>query len=300
MNDFIVKIPSSTDDLFDDENPRPSPSVLVNEYDDEGTPTRAYLYSGDDPASWGGDAGLVGAWDASTGLQAGQSYDENGDIVGTPTYVVDADYWEKIRPLGNNEGRATGHLDSLRWAGHSEAKFLQNDSRYKDDEAPFALKISRVEITAPDPFPGWGWVVEMLSDDPMRDITARAVGIYSDPECTAYLYTTGAFVQDGSHDNNFYTECPAGQRTVNPEQVNFALLLGSVQEGFFNLPEGGGDTEALFWSKDQGAGSEWTSGVNYAVDDEVEYLGIDYICLQAHLSQPGWEPPNVPALWGVV
>lgn len=91
----------------------------------------------------------------------------------------------------------------------------------------------------------------MLSADPLRDITARGIGVYSDPECTAFLYTTGSFVQDGSHNNNFYTECPAGQRTPAPAQVNFALLLGSAQEGYFNLPEGGDDVEALFWSSDQ-------------------------------------------------
>jgi len=33
--------------------------------------------------------------------------------------------------------------------------------------------------------------------------------------------------------------------------VNFALLLGSAQEGFFNLFEGGDETQALFWTSDQ-------------------------------------------------
>ena len=89
----------------------------------------------------------------------------------------------------------------------------------------------------------------MISNDPGRDITARAIGVYSDPECTAYLYTTGAFVDDGS--GNYYTECPVGQRQPTDAQVNFALLLGAAQEGFFNLPEGGGDADAQFWQSDQ-------------------------------------------------
>jgi hypothetical protein len=42
---------------------------------------------------------------------------------------------------------------------------------------------------------------------------------------------------------------------------------------------------------------EWQSGVSYSVGDQVVYNSIMYECLQAHTSQLGWEPPNVPALW---
>jgi chitodextrinase len=41
----------------------------------------------------------------------------------------------------------------------------------------------------------------------------------------------------------------------------------------------------------------WVAGHAYAVGDLVSYGGHDYKCLQAHTSQVGWEPPNVPALW---
>src|SRR2546423_1106447 len=41
----------------------------------------------------------------------------------------------------------------------------------------------------------------------------------------------------------------------------------------------------------------WQAGHAYAVGDLVSYAGHDYRCLQAHTSQVGWEPPNVPALW---
>ncbi len=40
-----------------------------------------------------------------------------------------------------------------------------------------------------------------------------------------------------------------------------------------------------------------TTGINYAVGDRVRYGGKLYKCVQAHTSQTGWEPPNVPALW---
>ncbi|MDO5299625.1 MAG: hypothetical protein Q4F18_09370 [Clostridia bacterium] len=44
----------------------------------------------------------------------------------------------------------------------------------------------------------------------------------------------------------------------------------------------------------------WQVGVDYALGDEVAYPDADgsfFVCLQAHTSQTGWEPPNVPALW---
>jgi chitinase len=44
----------------------------------------------------------------------------------------------------------------------------------------------------------------------------------------------------------------------------------------------------------------WVAGHAYHVGDLVTYGGHTYRCIQAHTSQVGWEPPNVPALWGLV
>ena len=44
----------------------------------------------------------------------------------------------------------------------------------------------------------------------------------------------------------------------------------------------------------------WQSGVDYALGDSVFYPdenGVEYVCITAHTSQTGWEPPSVPALW---
>jgi len=41
----------------------------------------------------------------------------------------------------------------------------------------------------------------------------------------------------------------------------------------------------------------WAANTPYAVGNLVTYGGGTYKCLQAHTSQIGWEPPNVPALW---
>ncbi len=46
-----------------------------------------------------------------------------------------------------------------------------------------------------------------------------------------------------------------------------------------------------------GAYPAWVPGHAYASGDRVSYSGHNYQCLQAHTSQVGWEPPNVPALW---
>ncbi|WP_229106668.1 fibronectin type III domain-containing protein [Paenibacillus sp. 1001270B_150601_E10] len=42
---------------------------------------------------------------------------------------------------------------------------------------------------------------------------------------------------------------------------------------------------------------EWAPYVSYAVNDTANYGGKTYQVIQPHTSLPGWEPPNVPALW---
>ena len=41
----------------------------------------------------------------------------------------------------------------------------------------------------------------------------------------------------------------------------------------------------------------WETDTDYAIGDRRQYDGLLYRCIQAHTSQAGWEPPNVPALW---
>ena len=42
------------------------------------------------------------------------------------------------------------------------------------------------------------------------------------------------------------------------------------------------------------------AGVDYAVGDRRRFSDALYKCAQAHTSQTGWEPTNVPALWVVI
>ncbi|MFD8615127.1 M28 family peptidase [Streptomyces sp. NPDC059631] len=46
-----------------------------------------------------------------------------------------------------------------------------------------------------------------------------------------------------------------------------------------------------------GGGTTWQQGATYQAGDVVTYNGVSYRCLQGHTAYPGWEPPNVPALW---
>lgn len=44
---------------------------------------------------------------------------------------------------------------------------------------------------------------------------------------------------------------------------------------------------------------EWAPGQTVAIGDLRSYEGTVYRCIQAHTTLAGWQPPNVPALWGV-
>ncbi|MEU8250418.1 carbohydrate-binding protein [Nonomuraea sp. NPDC048916] len=47
------------------------------------------------------------------------------------------------------------------------------------------------------------------------------------------------------------------------------------------------------------AAPQWQAWTSYTAGTRVTYNGVEYECVQSHTSQPGWEPPNVPALWKV-
>ena len=58
------------------------------------------------------------------------------------------------------------------------------------------------------------------------------------------------------------------------------------------------DTPALFTIYQTGAGRlDWIAGERVAIGDLRNYTGQDYRVIQGHVTQSGWEPPNVPALW---
>jgi hypothetical protein len=149
MIDYLFAVPNA-------DIPAPLPPQTVYAADDGGTIT-AYLVGPGGFAEWDAmlTAYIVGAWDrdqeATDGyLQAGQTF--NGSTVeGTPTHPLQPDYLAYIRPMGNKDRSATGDLDSIRWQGHPEAKWLQDDDRYLDTDDPFVLTITRDDNT----YPAW-------------------------------------------------------------------------------------------------------------------------------------------------
>ena len=204
-----------------------------------------HLLPNEDPA-----ATLIGHWD------------NDGTL-----HVVDEPAYAELRPFGNDSGKATSMLDLMGYQGHAQRHLQEvpvehTYPEYPASEQPFSLRITRTQ-TLDDGWPHipWGWTVEVLSDDPERDITARAIGVYD--ENWNYLYTTGAFVlmefEEEDEEGNpvtverYGTECPVGQRKATAEPVYFALLLGADQEGRWvleDLDEGAVDTRQ-FWSSDQ-------------------------------------------------
>jgi hypothetical protein len=47
-------------------------------------------------------------------------------------------------------------------------------------------------------------------------------------------------------------------------------------------------------------GMVWIANESVDLEDRRNYIDVIYSCIQAHVTQDGWEPPNVPALWQIV
>ncbi|MEU5089457.1 alpha-lytic protease prodomain-containing protein [Streptomyces sp. NPDC021356] len=82
-------------------------------------------------------------------------------------------------------------------------------------------------------------------------------------------------------------DCTSGGTTyfqpINPILANYGLTLKTTGDDPGPGPGNPGGT--------------WAAGTVYQPGDTVTYGGTTYRCLQGHQAQPGWEPPNVPALW---
>ncbi|MFE7955600.1 carbohydrate-binding protein [Streptomyces sp. NPDC057413] len=86
--------------------------------------------------------------------------------------------------------------------------------------------------------------------------------------------------------------CTSGGTTyfqpINPILQNYGLTLKTTTSGPGD-PGNPGDPGD--------PGGTWSAGTVYRAGDTVTYGGATYRCLQGHQAQPGWEPPNTPALW---
>ena len=199
---------------------------------------------------------LLGAWNKA------------GDQVSPFDQVA----FEQIRPLGNlPTGEATYDLVWHYYSSWRQRQLGTDGKLYPDDTLPFAIEIRHKEFTGnvnPE-WDGWGYRAEIVGSAASRDPSARAIGIYSDPECTQYLYTTGAFVQmesdwqvdeAGTPITVWATQTPEGWAETEKQDWHIACLLGSAQEGHNTLRADVDGVTYLFWEHDQpstGGGSAW-------------------------------------------
>jgi len=71
-----------------------------------------------------------------------------------------------------------------------------------------------------------------------------------------------------------------------------------VRQSHFRTEHHPADVPALFivWREDA-PGLDWIAGEQVYVGTRRLYAGMEYECLQAHVTQADWPPPDVPALW---
>ncbi len=177
--------------------------------------------------------------------------------------IIDATAYEALRPFGNNEdGSATG---DLRWSYIDgwPHRLFPSGSPYPDDNIPFDAEARHLYFDTPatPASTGWGFRVELIGDAGTRDPSARAIGVYSDAECTQYLWTTGAFQsgpsewqvdEQGEPLTVWFTNSWDGDRPDERKDWHIAFLLGSAQEGHQTLPAGQDGIRYLFWEHEQG------------------------------------------------
>ena len=235
---------------------------------------------------------------------------------GVPLPGYDYDAYMGIVPHGNNpDGTATG-LEQFphTWAGWHKNKRMFGEPAsleavariYPAAVRPYHARIRHKYFDTPSTpaSTGWGFRVELAGTDYSRPPSARAIGVYSDPECTAYLWTTGAF-QVGPSDwqtdeagdplEVWFTDSWDGDRPDDPKDWHIAFLLGSAQEGHQTLPAESDGVEYLFWEHNHGQGGgapqPWVQPAgahdSYSIGDRVTHNGSTW---ESTHNDNVWEP----------
>ena len=182
---------------------------------------------------------------------------------GVSAGAVHSDYAEFIRPFGNEAGKASDIQDFSHFSGHrqramQEVAAVDTLSEYPVDNQPFKIKLTRTNITDDGwPHIPWGFQARLTFADPNRQPDSYSIGVYSDPECTAYLWTPGAWIWTDTGEVDEYLnpifawiiDCPIGQRTATREDWNICNLLGSDQQGMYSMLANQDEFERLFWEE---------------------------------------------------
>ena len=226
--------------------------------------------------------------------------------------ILDTDAYEALRPFGNNEdGTATGEL-LWPYIDGWPARIFPSGNPYPDDNIPFDAEARHLYFDTPatPDSTGWGFRVELIGDAGTRDPSARAIGVYSDAECTQYLWTTGAFQsgpsewqvdEQGEPLTVWFTNSWDGDRPDERKDWHIAFLLGSAQEGHQTLPAAQDGIRYLFWDRNQGSeGGEpqpWESGRLYNTGERCTHVGETW---ESTMDGNHWEPGVVHSVWVTV
>ncbi len=121
-----------------------------------------------------------------------------------------------------------------------------SDAAYSPTEPPAVTEPTFGSLTAHVVRePGWndvlGYRFTLVGYDDTFVPTNLAMAVYSGADCNGYLYTTGAFKDDG--DGVYYAICPPGQEPGDVD-IHFGMLEGSLSVSCFTLP--GGTPEKVF------------------------------------------------------
>lgn len=91
---------------------------------------------------------------------------------------------------------------------------------------------------------------------------------------------------------------PAGAYLLDTDSKVYQNVSGNVlTTPPTGMPGGPGPWTHLWKPLVAAGGGAWAAGVAYKTGDLATYQASTYKCLQGHTSQPGWEPPAVPAIW---
>ncbi|NBI30268.1 hypothetical protein ERL59_15070 [Chengkuizengella sp. YPA3-1-1] len=163
----------------------------------------------------------------------------------------------------------------------------------------------------PDQSGEWGvWKYISTCDGGGGEIDHEAPSIPSNLQVTGKSSNSVSLAWDASTDNVGVTgymitydigsvEVTNTTTTINGLSAETTYTFTVTAKDAAGNESDGVSIQATTDEGDPSGVEPWEAGVSYSINDEVTYNGSIYYCIQAHTSQIGWEPPNVPALWGL-
>jgi hypothetical protein len=99
---------------------------------------------------------------------------------------------------------------------------------------------------------------------------------------------------------DLFPEMPeAGKSLSSGEVYRYNNVLYMVRQDHARTEDDPADVLALFLTHNPD-GTDWIAGEQVQVDTIRNHEGKTWRAKQSHVTQAGWEPANVPALWGEI